>query len=123
MRCGGQRIVGLELDHRPDRDAHRRERVLQRMELRQQRGLDPFAGLVACPQAVAERLDDMVGRHPEVRFAPLDHLQHGLQHADHRAERTVLSLVEAAQAVEVTEQLVRAVDEMDHDGVCCLISV
>ena len=34
MRRRRERVVGLELDHRPDRDAHRRERLLERMELR-----------------------------------------------------------------------------------------
>ena len=47
----------------------------------------------------------------------LDHLQHRLQHADDGAERPVLALGEAAQAVEVAEQLVGAVDEVDdHSG-------
>ena len=32
-RRGGERVVGLELDHRPDGDAHRGERVFERMEL------------------------------------------------------------------------------------------
>ena len=117
VRRGGQRIVRLELDHRPDGDAHRGERLLQRMKLRQQRRLDALAGLVAGPQAVAERLDDVVGRDADVRLAALDHLQHRLQHADHRAERPILALVESAQAVEVAEQLVRAVDQMNHDRV------
>ena len=52
------------------------------MELRPQRGLDALAGLVAGPQLVAERLDDVIGRDADVRAAALDHLQHGVQHAD-----------------------------------------
>jgi hypothetical protein len=32
-RSRRERIIGLELDHRPDGDTHRREGVLQRMEL------------------------------------------------------------------------------------------
>ena len=56
-RRRGERVVGLELDHRPDDDAHRGERVLERMELREQRRLDAGRGLVAGPQVVAERLD------------------------------------------------------------------
>ena len=55
----------------------------------------------------------MVGRDADVRGALLDHLQHGVQHAHDRAERSVDSLVETARAVEVPEQLVRAVDEMN----------
>ena len=40
MRRRGERVVGLELDHRPGRDAHRHQRLLERMELRPQRRLD-----------------------------------------------------------------------------------
>ena len=112
-----ERIVRLELDHRPDHDAHRAQRLLERMELRKQRGLDAGRGLVAGPQVVAERLDDVIGRDADMRRALLDHLQHRLQHAAHGAERAVLALVEAAVAVEVAEQLVGAVDEVDDHRV------
>ena len=91
-RGGRERVVGLELDHRPDRDAHRRERVLERMELRAQRRVDAVAGLVAGPEVVAERLDDVVGRDADVRRARLDHLQHRVEHADHGAERLVVTV-------------------------------
>jgi hypothetical protein len=37
-----------------------------------------------------------------------------MQHARHSAEALVLALVEPAQTVKVTEQLVRSVDEMHH---------
>jgi hypothetical protein len=36
-----------------------------------------------------------------------------MQDADHGAKGSILALVEAAKAIEVAEQLVRAVDEMD----------
>src|SRR5262249_44473852 len=55
----------------------------------------------------------MVGGHTEVSGAFLDHLEHGIQHADDRAEGTISSLVEAARSVEVTEQLVGAIDQVD----------
>lgn len=85
------------------------------MELSKQRGLDAFAGLVAGPQLVAERLDDMIGGDAQVRGAALDGLEHGVEDAEHGAERRILALVEAAQAVEMTEELVSAVDEVnDH---------
>jgi hypothetical protein len=46
----------------------------------------------------------------------LDHLQHGLQHADDGAERLVLSFVETTLSVEMPEELVRAVYNInDHD--------
>src|SRR3954470_5731112 len=48
-----------------------------------------------------------------MRGALLDHLQHRVQHAVHGAEGRVLALVEASLAVEMPEQLVRAVDEVN----------
>ena len=88
------------------------------MELRAQRRLDAAAGLVAGPEIVAKRLDHVVGGDADVRRALLDDLEHRLQHADHGAERPVLALGEAAQAVEVAEQLVGAVDEVnDHRAI------
>src|SRR5206468_3614281 len=46
----------------------------------------------------------------------LDHLQHGMQHAAYRAKGPVVAPVEAAQTVELAEQLVRAIDEMNDHG-------
>src|SRR5205085_7949279 len=57
MRGRSERIIGFELDHRPDDNAHRRERLFERMKLCEQRGLDAGAGLVVCPKAIAKRLD------------------------------------------------------------------
>ena len=68
-RGGRERVVGLELDHRPRDDAHRDERILERMELPQQRRLDPLARLVAGPQPVSKRFDDVIGRDADVRRA------------------------------------------------------
>ena len=59
----------------------------------------------------------MVGGDAEVRVAVFDHLEDGLQHADDGAVRAVLAFGKPAQAVEVTEEFVSAVDEMhDHFG-------
>ena len=52
----------------------------------------------------------------------LDHLENGLQHADDRAVRTVLAFCKPAQAVEVTEEFVGAVDKMDDHFVVHLLS-
>ena len=42
--------------------------------------------------------------------------QHGMQHAVYGAEGSIVAFVEAAQTMEVAEQLVRAVNEMNnHD--------
>ena len=56
----------------------------------------------------------VVGGDAEVRVAVLDHLEHGLQHADDRAVRSVLAFGKPAQAVEVTEEFVRAVNKMNY---------
>ena len=89
MRGRRERIVGLELDHRPRRHAHRRERLFERVELRPQRRLDAFAGLVAGPEIVAERLDDVIGGHADVRRPVLEHLHDGAEHAGDGAERRI----------------------------------
>ena len=82
--------------------------------MRAQGGLDPGAVLVVRPKSIAKRLNHVIGRDAEVGVAVLDHLQNGLQHADDRAVRAVLTFRKPAQAVEVTEELVSAIDEV-HD--------
>src|SRR5947207_2325073 len=114
-RRGGERVVGLELGHGPHRHAHGGEGVFERVELREQGGVDALTGLVIGPERVAKRLDDVVGGDAEMRRALLDHLQYRVEHSDHGAEGRVLALCGAAAAVELAEQLVRAVDQMnDH---------
>jgi hypothetical protein len=116
-RRGGQRIVRLELDHRPDHDSQGAERLLQRLELGEQRGLDPLARLVPAPELVAKGFDDVIGGDPQMRGALFDHLQDPMQYTEHRTQGAILAC-EAAQPVEVTEQLVRTVDEVhDHRGI------
>ena len=91
MRGRSERIIGFELDHRPDDHAHGRERLLERMELREKRGLDSGAGLVARPKPIAKRLDHVVGRDPEIRGTVLvfNDLKNSLQYADNGAVRPV----------------------------------
>src|SRR3954469_3434979 len=55
----------------------------------------------------------MIGRDADMSGAGLDHLQNGAKHAKDAAERGVLALGESASTVEVSKELVRAVDEMD----------
>ena len=86
------------------------------MKLRPQRRLDAFAGFIAGPQRVTKRFDDMIGRDADMRRALFDQFQHRMQHTIGCAERFVLPFVEAAQAIEMTEQLVGAVDEVDDHG-------
>ena len=62
-RGRGEGVVGLELGHRPHPHAEGLEGLLEQPELGLQLGRDLGAGLVAGPQVVAERLDDVIGRH------------------------------------------------------------
>ena len=115
--CGGSEcIVGFQLGHGPHGDPHGGQGVLEWMKLREQGRLDALTSLVAGPEPVAEGLDDVVGRHAQVRGSLFDHLQDAVEHADDRAKRRIFALVEAAQPVEVTEQLVRAIDEVNDHG-------
>src|SRR5215470_10680599 len=41
-----ERVVGLELHHGPHDDSHRLQRLLERMELREERAVDTLPGLV-----------------------------------------------------------------------------
>ncbi|MER8766647.1 hypothetical protein NKH67_31060 [Mesorhizobium sp. M0968] len=100
VRRGGQRVVGFQLDHRPDRHSHPRQGFLERVKLREQCRLDAIPGLVAGPELISKRFDYMIGSHPNVCGAILDHLQHCVQHADDGAKRLVLAVVEPALAVE-----------------------
>ena len=113
MRGRREAVVRFELYHRPHRDAHRRQRLFERMELSHQRAVHALAGLVRRIKIVAKRLDDVIRRDANVRRAGLGHLQHRVEDADDRPERRVLTLVEAAQPVEVAKELVGAVDEVD----------
>ncbi len=112
MRGRSERIIGFELDHRPDDNAHRRERFLKRMELREKRGLDAVASLVVRPKPIAKRLDHVIGGDAEIGVAVFvfNYFENALEHADDRAVWAVLALSEAAQAVEVTEEFVSSVD-------------
>ncbi len=113
MRGRSERIIGFELDHRPDDNTHRRKRLLEGMELRVQRALDAGAGLVVRPKPIAKRLDYMVGGDADVRLPALDHLEDGLQHTYDSAVGAVFAFGEPAQAVEMTEEFVGSVDEID----------
>ena len=111
-RGGGQRVVGLELDHRPHGDAERPQRVLEHRELREQLGRHAGAGLVARPEVVAERLDHVVGGDAHVGRALLEHPEHRPEHpADRRHLDAVVVEVRRHREV-VAEELVGPVDEV-----------
>jgi hypothetical protein len=58
----------------------------------------------------------VVGGHAQVGRALLDHAEQAEENPAHGTEWLVLALVEAAQAVELPEQLVRAVDEVNDQA-------
>jgi hypothetical protein len=74
------RVVGLELDHRPDDEPERPDRVLDDRELGQQLGRHTRRRLVAQPEVVPERLDDVVGRAADVGRALLAQQEEQLLH-------------------------------------------
>src|SRR6266550_1277902 len=114
MCRGRQGVVSLKLDHRPHDNSHRRQRFLERMELGEQNWLDACAGFVVWPETVTKRLDDMIGRHSDVRGAVLDHLRNGMKNSGDGAERRI-GFLKAPDSVEVTKKFVCAVDEVnDH---------
>ena len=83
-RSRRQRVVRLELHHRPDHHSGRREHFFEQWKLRQQVRLDPLAGLVPRPQPVAEGLDHVIGGDRHVRGAAPDHAQNRREHAANR---------------------------------------
>ena len=116
VRRGRDRVVGLELDHRPGDEAHRGDRPLRELELRDQALRDALAGLVAGEQVVAERLDHVVERDTRVRDRAAAE-QHGEapHEAAHRADLAP-GVLRGRRAEPRAEQLVRAVDQVDlHD--------
>src|SRR5262249_35089112 len=88
----GQRIVRFELDHRPHRNSHGGESLLQRLKLGKECRLDALGRLIPAPEFVAKRFDDMIGGDSEMRRSLLDHLQHAAQHTDNSPERPVLAV-------------------------------
>ena len=91
--------------------------LFEQLELGQEIGLDPFAGLVAWPQPIAEGLDDVIGRDGDVRGAAANHAQDRREHAAHRGDFATVPIPRGRQGVVVPEQLVCAVDQMDVQSV------
>ena len=64
---GGERVVGLELPHRPDDGPDGPGGLLGCIELRPQLGRDAFIRFVVCKEIVAKGADGIVERHRQVR--------------------------------------------------------
>jgi hypothetical protein len=116
--CGGRRqgVIGLELHHGPDAHAQRLQRRLEDVELRAKRRIDAVSGLVTGPQVVAERLDDVISGHSNVSSAVGHHAEDRHDHATGGPYLAPVISLTRRLAVEVSEELVRAVDEMDIHG-------
>ena len=112
MSAGRQRIVRFELNHWPNNDAHSIEGFFQWMKLREQSSFDPCSGFVTWPQFIAKRLDDVIGRHADMRSSVLKHLDDHGEDARDGAERRI-SFVKATETVELAKQFIGSVDEMD----------
>src|SRR5262245_50689949 len=85
------------------------------MELGYEGRVDAVACLVVRPQIVSKRLDDVIGGDPDVGGSGLEHLCHGVEDAPHGAQRSRIA-AGAPNPIEVTEELIGAVDQMDdHD--------
>ncbi len=116
-RRRGQGVVGLELDHGPDDHAQRAQRLFKRLELRVEERVHALTRLVARPELVAERLDDVVRGHAQVRAAALEHAQDRRDDAAHRPQLGGRAPIEhGRRREEVAEELVRAVDQVDMHG-------
>ncbi len=111
---GRDGVVGFEFDHRPRDDAERASGVFGESELRKQRGVDAFAGLVAGVQPVAERFDHVIERDADVRDVRFrEQHEHRTQQSPHGADFRAIDRLFGRRAVERSIQFVRAVDEMD----------
>ncbi len=105
-------VVGLEFDHRPHLHAHGGESLVEHRELGQQDRVDAFSRLVARPEVVAERLDDLVGGHADVGGPLFEEVVHRPQDPAGGTVGTGLRARLLGQAEVVAEQLVCPVDEM-----------
>ena len=83
------------------------------MELLEEYRVDPFPGLVAVPQRVAERFDDVVGGNTQMVNALLEHRQDRPNHATDGADLVAVGGRHRGDRIEMTEQLVGAVQEED----------
>ena len=117
---GGDRVVGLELDHRPEHDARAPRSPASAIgNWASSSGGMPARRLVAREQVVAERLDDPVGRAADVGRALLAQQVEQLvaQPGDAGQDDAVAAEDRRPRRVVGPEQLVGRVDEVDLQDV------
>ena len=112
---GADRVVGLELDLRPEDDPERLDRLLRDRELGEERGIHPGRRLVAREQVVPERLDHVVRGAADVGRALLAEEVQDLvaEPGDARQDHAVAAEDRRPRRVVGAEQLVGRVDEVD----------
>ena len=117
----GQRVVRLELCHRPNRDAEGGGRLFHEVELRDDVRVHALARLVAVEEIVAKGLDGVVEGHRQVRHLLFGFVEQIEQRGDHADGGLHVSPVrcDALRALGVVgaEQFEGAVDEMQSHGV------
>ncbi len=113
-----QRVVRLELDHRPERDPERDDRLLRHGELGEEVGGDAGLGLVAGPEIVAERADHPVVGAGDVRGAlvPEQREERPDEPGDRGEGHPVAAADRRTRRVVRPEELVGRVDEVDAHG-------
>ena len=99
----GERVVGLEVNHRPHDHAQRLQGLFEGVELLEEHRVDPFASLVAVPQPVAERFDDVVSGNTQMGDALLEHRQDRPDHATDGADLLAVGGNHRGDRVEMTE--------------------
>ena len=109
-------VVGLELDHRPDPNAEGLEGLLEQGELGPELRSHLGTRLVAGPQVVAKRLDDVIGGDPDVGDALGEERRHRPEHAPRRSHLGPVVGSRGRPAEELAEELVGAVDQVDLHG-------
>ena len=112
---GRQRVVGLVFDHRPDDEAGGGEGPLHHRDLFEDLRVHPGAGLVPGPEIVAEALDHVIGRHPDVRRTFLDERERRRDHSGRRRVRVAVG-VPGGHPEVLTKEFVGPVDQMDTHG-------
>src|SRR5437867_44664 len=80
-----------------------------------------FTGLVARPEVVAERLDDMVCRYTDMSDTGLEHAKHATKYAASGPNLLAPGIHVRGESVEVAKQLVSTVQYVDihrRNGLC-----
>jgi hypothetical protein len=73
------------------------------MKLIEESRIDAVASLVAGPEAIAERFDDVIGGDTDMRRATVDHPENGADDAADRGDLPSVRVTSGRECVEVPE--------------------